>query len=205
MKLARIFIAAVAILTAIFPVRSQSILLGVRDNQFAQIGYAQRGWSLMIEQSVFVSKFSNQSVNGYLQYQDKVSRWTYSCSAYAGMHYGNMYKSCGCICELGFPLLSWLDINGGVRPHYDTDYGYETAFMGGIRLKLHQDIRATLEYTNYPEYRLCEDRVNAGFVFTVHNLQAKPEISIPVNGNREYIRFLVSLKYELELKRHQKQ
>lgn len=205
MKSARILMAAIIIQTAILSIYSQSILLGVRDNQFAQIGYTQRGWSLMLEQTFFVSKFSNQSLNGYLQYQGKASRLAYSCNIYMGMHYNNLYKSCGCLCELGFPLLPWLDINGGIRPHYDTSYGYETAFMGGIKLKLHKDVGAVLKYTNYPEYRLCEDRINAGLIFGVHNLQAKPEISIPMDGNKEYIRFLVSIKYCLELKQYRNQ
>lgn len=179
---------------------SQSILLGVRDNQFARIGYSHNNLSITFEHSVFITKFKNQVLNGYLKYQGTIGQINYYGTLYSGFHYSNLYHSYGGICELKYFITPWWQIKGGIRPHYDSNYGYKTAYLGNLSFKLHHDIYLIATYSNYPEYRLCEKRVKGGLLLHVQNLEVKPEISIPINNKMENIRFLLSFNYELKIK-----
>lgn len=69
---------------------SQSTLLGVRDNQFARIGYAHNNLSITFEHSVFITKFKNQVLNGYLKYQGTIGQINYYGTLYSGFHYSNL-------------------------------------------------------------------------------------------------------------------
>lgn len=179
---------------------SQSILLGVRDNQFARIGYTYRNWSGILENSIFITKFKNQVLNGYLNYRGEIGKINYYGTLYSGFHYNNFYHSYGGICELKYSIIPWCFIRGGIRPHYDSNYGYKTAYTGNLGVKLHHDIYLLATYTNYPEYRLCNERIKGGLLLQVQNLEVQPEISIPINNKIENIRFLLSFNYKLRIK-----
>lgn len=180
-------------------VSAQSILVGVRDNQYTRIGYAYKHWSGILEHSVFTSKFKNQVLNGYVEYQGNTGRLEYRGTVYGGFQYNKLYHSYGGMCEGIYPLASWCYVEGGIRPHYDSSYGYETAYWGGVGFKLHREIYLTASYTNYPEYRLCEERIKGGLLIKVRNLEVKPELSIPIHSKMENLRFLLSFGYNLKI------
>lgn len=188
------------LLQGVIWVSAQSILVGVRDNQYARIGYTCKHWSGILEHSVFTSKFKNQVLNGYVGYQSQTGQLEYRGTLYGGFQYNKLYHSYGGMCEGKYLLTSWCYVEGGIRPHYDSSYGYETAYLGEVGFKLHQEIYLTTSYTNYPEYRLCEERIKGGLLIKVRNLEVKPELSIPVHSKMENLRFLLSFDYELKLK-----
>lgn len=177
----------------------KAILLGVRDNEYARIGYQdRRNWYVIAEHSIFVTKLKNQVINGYAGYKGSLQKLEYDGCLYGGVHYGGMYKMIGGIAEAKYPVLSWCSVFGGVRPHYDTSYGYDTALRVGLSFALHKAISLRGEFTSYPEYRLCEKRIKTGFDFNVMDLKVSPELSIPIEGNLENIRLLMRFQYELK-------
>lgn len=178
----------------------RALLLGVRDNEYARIGYQdKKNWYILAEHSVFVTKLKNQVINGYVGYKGTLKELQYNGCVYGGVHYRGLYKMMGGMIEMKYPILSWCNVYGGIRPHYDTSYGYDTAFKAGLSFALHKAISLRGEFTSYPEYRLCEKRIKAGFDFKVMNLKVSPELSIPIENNIETIRLLMSFKYELNL------
>lgn len=178
----------------------RAILLGVRDNEYARIGYKdKKNWYILAEHSVFVTKLKNQVINGYAGYKGALKELQYNGCVYGGVHYRRLYKMMGGMIEVQYPILPWCNIFGGVRPHYDSSYGYDTAFKAGLSFVLHKAISFRGEFTSYPEYRLCEKRIKVGLDFKVMNLNVSPEVSIPVESNMETTRLLMSFKYELNL------
>lgn len=200
MSIKRFFSLISLIIIISTSIYSQTIFMGVRDNQFVQLGYIDKqNWFVIAENSVFVTKMKNQSFNGYLGYKNAIFNINYMGCIYGGLHYNKLYNSYGGIVELDYDTFSWLRIKGGIRPHYDSDYGYRTAFLGALSFRVHEDISLQVEYSNYPEYRLCESRLKAGALFEVKRLSIKPEISVPTEGNMENIRLLMSFGYKLYL------
>lgn len=201
MKIKFSFLIAILITTCSINVLAQkAVLFGVRDNEYARIGYQDKwNWYVMVEHSVFVTKLKNQVINGYAGYKGNVQKLKYNGCLYGGIHYGGMYKMMGGMAEVKYPLLSWCNMFGGIRPHYDTSYGYDTAFRAGLSFAFHKAISLRGEFTSYPEYRLCEKRIKAGLDFKVMELIVSPEISIPIEGNIETIRLLMNFRYELHL------
>lgn len=187
------FVAAVNV--EIFGQRA--ILLGVRDNEYARIGFLdKRNWYLMAEHSVFVTKLKNQVINGYAGYKGNWHKLKYDGCVYGGVHYGGMFKMAGVMANVNYPVKAWCNIFGGIRPHYDTSYGYDTAFKAGLSFAVHKSISLRGEFTNYPEYRLCEKRIKAGIDFNVLGLSVSPELSVPLEGSLENIRLLMGFCYK---------
>lgn len=68
----RFFVTVIAFIAAVnIEIFGQgAILLGVRDNEYARIGFLdKRKWYVMAEHSVFVTKLKNQVINGYAGYK----------------------------------------------------------------------------------------------------------------------------------------
>lgn len=176
----------------------RTLLFGMRDNEYARIGYQdRRNWYVIAEHSVFVTKLKNQAIHGYAGYKGEVRKFEYNGCMYGGLNYAGGYRMAGVMAEVDYSVLAWWKIFGGIRPHYDTAYGYDTALKAGVSFALHKDIAFRGEFTSYPEYRLCEKRIKAGLDFNVKGLKVSPEISVPVEGNLENIRLIMGFKYEL--------
>lgn len=182
-------------------VSAQSIILGIRDNQYARLGYTHKHWSGVIEQSVFASKFKNQVLNGYLGYNAIYKQLKYNGTIYGGVHYNKLYHSYGLKCEGNYQLTSWCHVKVGLCEHFDSSYGYETTYLGSIGFKLYKEIYLITSYTNYPEYRLCEERIKSGLILKINDLFVKPEISIPIRSKLENVRLLLSFNYKLNIRK----
>lgn len=61
----------------------RAILLGVRDNEYARIGYQdKKNWYIQVEHSVFVTKLKNQVINGYAGYKGTLKELQYNGCVY---------------------------------------------------------------------------------------------------------------------------
>lgn len=175
----------------------RALLLGVRDNEYARVGYQdRRNWYIIAEHSVFVTKLKNQTINGYAGYKGEVGKFEYNGCMYGGMNYAGLYRMAGIITEVKYPILTWCNVFGGIRPHYDTSYGYNTAFRAGLSFAIHKAISLRGELTSYPEYRLCEKRIKVGLDFRILELSVSPELSVPLEGNIENIRLMLGFRYD---------
>lgn len=183
----------------IISLSAQSIILGIRDNQFARVGFFCKHWVGILEHSAFTTKLKNQVLNGYVGYQGTFKQLEYEGTLYGGVQYNKLYHIYGGMCEGKYKLTSWFFIKVGFRPHYDSSYGYKTAYLGGCEFKLHKEIYLITSYTNYPEYRTCIDRIKGGLSLKVKNLTITPLLSIPIKNNIENIRLSISFKYILLL------
>ena len=175
---------------------TQNVMLGVRDNQFARIGIIiKNNYFLIAEQSVLVTKLKNQFINGYIGYKGKYNKLTYSGYIYSGYQYSNRFRTYGGMVETGYDFFKYIKLYAGIRPHYDSSYGYDTAYKIGLNFLLNKSISIRGEYTSYPEFRLCEKRIKGGIDINVMNIYVSPQLSIPIDGNLENIRFLNSFNY----------
>lgn len=189
------------LLTILIPLKSYSqsyVIMGIRDNSYAQIDYSYRSkYYIKAEQSLFIAKAKNQTLCLYLGYLGKYRNINYNCSIYKGIHYNNYFGTMGGFIDIKTKFWDILDFYLGLRPHYDSAYKYKTCYKIGLGLNFHKEITFVTIYQNYPEYRLCEDRINTGLKFKVNNLVVFPNISIPIHNKKEDIRLLLSFGYKL--------
>lgn len=202
MKLKIYILIAIINLFGINKVAGQenTLLLGVRDNVFAKIGYVHKNnWFIIAEQSLFISDIKNQVINGYTGYKSTWRNLSYKGCIYGATAYNKNYTAYGIIAEANCNTGKYFNFIAGIRPHYDSTYGYVTGYKGEACFKFHENITLKSEITNYPEYRFCIHRFKAGLIFKVFNLSVTPEISIPLKDYYENIRMLISFNYLLHL------
>ncbi len=86
MKIKFLFLITILITTCSINVLAQkAVLLGVRDNEYARIGYQDKwNWYVMVEHSVFVTKLKNQVINGYAGYKGNAQKLKYNGCLYGG-------------------------------------------------------------------------------------------------------------------------
>lgn len=172
------------------------VSLGVRDNRYVNVGYEfGNHWNVKFEQSVYSETLSCQYFRVYAGYGRQIRAFTLKVLPYFGMTYNNGYRNAGFSMQVQVSPLKWLGMEGDISPHYDSDLGYKTCYVGKLSYIVHPQIAISAGITNKPEYREPERRVRAGIKFTVNNLWAYPELSLPAQSHSKAIRMLVSLGY----------
>lgn len=184
-------------------VRAQ-FYIGLRDSKYAVAGYQwDSGWQVQLDQSIFETNLRSQYIRGGGGFQFYHNRYfDFMASAFAGTTYCNNFYDFGARIDGSYLPLKWLELDAGINPRYDSDYGYETTYLVGLKFHINDEIALLSQYSTIPEYRISEKRARLGLEFKVKNLAVAPMISVPVKGNTLNLRILVGLKYEFITQRY---
>ena len=206
----RFFILTILVLTVLTKADAQRLEIGLRDNQYAHIGYrANVGWIAGVEQSLLNVKVKEQSGRLFAGYTYGAEKWTIGGAAYYGTEYSGDWQAYGVLAGGAF---DWgiVRAEGRINPHNDTGLDFELCYQGEVGVtvwkKNEQACRERVElcasYGNIPEYRMAVKQLRLGMRFTSGNLQVCPMISIPdidkENGSK-HIRVLCSFCWSVPL------
>lgn len=162
-KFIMLVVLAVGMVT---PASSQTIFVGLRDNHYARVGLEEKhGFGAMLEHTAFSTKFKLQSVNVRLGYSHAWTRLKVDAGLYGGTQYRNGYKRAGVVGGMTYSPLSWLKLKGAVMYNYDTFYKSDVCFSTAASLRLFKYACLETGYTDMPEFRQREKRVNCGLRF----------------------------------------
>lgn len=192
-RLLMTLVIAMAVLPAI-----AQISVGIRNNRFVNVAFLYKEhYSVKLEQSVFSESLGLQYLRGYAGYQTTISHVDLKGSAYFGCTYNRMYYSAGISADVRYSPVKVLLIDARIMPHYDSGFGYTTCYYGGAGCRLTRNIDILAGYTNIPEYRMPEKRLNVGFDFHVGNLKVAPRLSLNVSSNSgpKSLRPLIDFEY----------
>lgn len=181
------------------------ISVGIRDNRFVNVAFLyKKHYSVKLEQSIFAESIGLQYMRGYLGYQFNPGLFDIKGNLYFGSSFNRMYFSTGMSADIRFRLHKIFFINGCINPHYDSGYGYRTCYYGGIGFRISKNIDLLAAYSNIPEYRVPEERLNLGFDFHVKNLKVIPRLSLNVGSNSgtKTIRPLINFEYTFNNRTH---
>lgn len=174
------------------------ISVGIRNNRFIDVSYLYKDhYSLKIEQSIFAESFGLQYMRGYAAYQTTLGCFDIKGSAYFGSTFNRLYYSTGASIDVRYRPLRIFFVDGQFNPHYDSGDGYTTCYYGGLGCGLSKNIDVFIGYTNVPEYRMPEKRLNFGFDFHVNNLKVIPRLSLNLSSNAgpKSLRPLINFEY----------
>lgn len=189
-------IAAILFMLSVLPLSAQWTI-GLRDTRYVYAEYAfLKNWSAKFEQSVYSEKLDMQYFRLYFGYNKNLGRFNVSATPFYGMVYGGSYYNMGLKIAGDVNALKWLDVNASVAPFYDSGLKYSTLYSAGLSFNVTKEISVLGSFTNYPEYRMPEKRIRAGFRFRVKNLSVQPELSIPTSSTEgKNLRVLASMSY----------
>ena len=183
------------------------ISVGIRNNRFINIQFLYKDhYSVKLEQSVFAESFGLQYMRGYAAYRTSIKNFDLKGSAYFGATFNRLYYSTGFYADIRYRPIRLLIFDGRLNPHYDSGYGYTTCYYGGLGFRMTKNIDILLGYTNIPEYRMPEERMNLGFDFHVKNLRVVPRLSLNVSSNSgpKSLRPIIDFEYTFQhLTRHE--
>lgn len=207
----RILILTVLMLTALTKVDAQRLELGLRDNQYARIGYrANAGWMAGFEQSLLNVKLKEQSGRLFAGYAYGKEDWTVGGAAYYDTEYSGNWHSYGAQAG-GAYRWGIIRTEGRINPHYDSGLDFNLCYqaeMGVTVWKKNEEthcerVELNASFGNIPEYRTAVKQLRLGMRFTSGNLQVCPMISVPdidkENGGK-HIRVLCSFCWSVPLK-----
>lgn len=174
--------------------------VGMRDNRYVYGQYLLKSHYLFkVEESVFSQKISSQYLRAYVGYRGTVNQVIeYTGTAYYGHTYGSYFYSAGARVDLRYGFCKRLFVEGSLNPHYDSGYGYNTAFKVEAGASLSSAINLMAGYTTIPQFRECEKRVYGGFDFHVGRLCVTPVFSLPAADFSEIKNLRVQMGFEYE-------
>lgn len=193
-------ILIIAIIATAFQASAQ-LSVGIRNNRFLNVAYLYKEhYSARLEQSVFSESLGLQYMRGYAGYQTEVGIFRIKGTAYFGATFNRMYYSTGALAEVRCVPYGRMIIDAKLNPHYDSGYGYTTCYYGGIGAVLSDNIDIIAGFTNIPEYRMPERRLNVGFDFHVKNLRVAPKLSLNVSRNSgpKSLRPIIDFEYTFQ-------
>ena len=176
----------------------KAIVAGIKNNQFVVASYAfNSNWSVTVENSFFIRELDAQYCRVSCAYNLKLDKIDTNLSLlpYIGTNYAGAYYDMGLSLRLNKLWFEKLETLAGFAVLYDSSHGFNTTYTASVGYKLNSTIMPVLKLTNYPEFRIPEERIVAGILFNVYPLVVKPELSIPVNGDIRTSRVLVSFLY----------
>lgn len=169
--------------------------IGLRDNNYAYLSYTLHdSWMFKIEHSAFTESFKYQYFRINAGYLKNVWKAEIEGTPYFGTTYKNNFYNLGLQASVTLHAVKWIDAKVTVNPHYDSFYGYNTCFLGGVAVNATKNISIIAQYSDIPEYRIKEERLRVGFNFHVRNLSVSPILSVPINSDSKS-RLLVSFDY----------
>ena len=178
----RILTTLIIVITSLHALAQMSV--GIRNNRFLNVGFIYKDhYSVKLEQSVFSESLGLQYMRGYAAYQTAVKDFILKGSAYFGATFNRLYYSTGFSADVRYRPHRLIIVDGRLNPHYDSGEGYTTCYYGGIGCGLSTTIDFLLGFTNIPEYRMPEKRLNIGFDFHVRNLKVVPKLTLNLSSN----------------------
>ena len=179
--------------------------VGLRDNRYAHIAYEfKNDWEAKLEHSIYSEKIGFQKIRAYMTYSHTWSNFTLKANVYGSTLWNAGYQDFGANLSAGYRILKLWNIEATVNPHYDTEYNYKTYFNVSTDVQIIKNLGIIAQYTTIPEYRLSENRVRAGLLFSYGGLYVTPMLSIPVDGEVKSLRVLCSFEYKFKFKRRNK-
>ena len=202
------FVLTIVVLSIVIEkLNAQSIAIGLRDNQFANIGYVfKQNITVGYEQSLLNVKLKEQSGRLFVGYNYNNGNWLFSSLLYTGGEYsGNWKVYGGDICTTF--CYKRLALSGTLNPNYDTglafQLNYNVAALFNLWLAkgdLGEQVGATMSYGNIPEFRDNVENLRIGLKFECGKLWVHPEIVFPnVRGENKHIRVLCNMGFLIPL------
>lgn len=180
------------------------ISVGIRNNRFVNVSFLyHEHYSIELEQSVFSESIGLQYLRGYVGYQTILGYFQLKGSAYFGSTYNRLYYSTGASADVRFRPLQLIFVDASLIPHYDSGFGYTTCYCGGIGCGISKQLDFLVSFTNKPEYRMPEKRLNLSFDFHVKNLKVIPKLSLNISRDSgpKSLRPLIDFEYTFKYKK----
>jgi hypothetical protein len=176
---------------------SQQVSVGLKDNQYAHIKYIFKfDMFADVEQSIFITPVANQYIRGSLGYTKDFNWIKGYISAYYGMAYNNSFQNYGLKIFIEKNIGKSFGMDFLLNPHQDFDIKYNTCYGISVHYFIFKEVALDLAVTNVPEYRESINRIKPGLLFKSGNIEVKPQISIPLEGNIKNIRVLCGFDYK---------
>lgn len=179
----------------------KSIYVGLRNNEYACIGFRANCWSVGLENTLWMRNPREQYIRVTGSYRRETGIWgvVFSADAFAGINYAGRFWD-GSV-KVGLDkTLGRFGLGVGVMLLYDSGLGYNTCYSVHAACRIIQEMSLVLDLTNIPEYRMPEHRIVPGLLFRARKLWVRPELSIPLNDNIQFTRVLLSFRYDFWLK-----
>lgn len=199
-----IFIILLTISTLSFAKEPNNLLIGIRNTNFAFIGYENKHhWNVRFENSLFAKQFAWQYARIYGGYSKNLEKIGIDAvvEPYIGTNYSGQFFDIGIRAGISKNLGKRLELTAEIIPLYDSGKGYSTCYNSSASYNILDEIALKLKYTNFPEYRNPEQRIGIGLAFNSGNLQINPEITIPVEGDIRTSRINIFFQYNLRLQK----
>lgn len=195
-----IFFALLSIINVEARDANKSISVGVENNKYIIADYVYDKFDIGIKHSVFSESFKNQYFQFNLGYTQSIGKYCQlsATPSFGSVYNGDYYILKGTITGKVFAHKR-VTFLADLQPHYDSGLSYSTYYRFGTLINVFKEVSLKLAYTDIPEYRMPEKRINAGVLFRSGNLSILPELSIPVNENVHKVRLLCSFRYSISL------
>lgn len=152
-------------------------------------------YQFRLQQSLYSVKLEYQYFRLYAGAKTNLGPVAVQGMPYFGKTWGQHYWNLGLDIDARYKFKR-LGVQGGFTPHYDSELGYSSLWLGRLSCDITKHILVTAAVTNRPEYREPETRLRGGFRFTVGKLWVQPEISIPLTDDSGHrLRVLASFNY----------
>lgn len=196
----RIFLLCVlSIIGVIFPLHSQTLSVGLRNNEYVGMEVMYKSFGFQVEHSLFAQKFSRQYMKCLFSYQREYKEVIVKVLGTWGTSHDHTFYNTGVgMCASLFKKQYY--VSALINPYYDSVLGYNTCYEIEGRLHCFKGIYGILELGNVPEYRIPLNRLRFGvYLSEFENLWVKGTLSVPLEGNSRYIRALCSFGYQFNL------
>ncbi len=152
-----------------------------------------------LRQSVFSQDLKFQQTGVSVGWRGEVAamRLEYDAECFGATEWNGGYQVMWTNLSVRVSPLWRFSAEGSIQCNYDTGYGYDTCFSGGVGYSFSGSIEGRLSYTTIPELRQSERRVRLGVRIRSGSLWVYPLISLPVKGydTLQNLRILVGFGY----------
>ncbi len=174
------------------------IKICLRDTYYAQVGYITKtNYEIGIEHSLYSEHMRLQKIRLLVGYHYLKNNTSLSAVPYFSTLWNGYYQDCGAYLTGNVCLLKHLYASAIVNPHYDTGIKYMTNYSLGLRVGSYYGLSIVGEYTTIPQYRVSEKLINIGVEVKIGTLWVRPELSLPMSGDRKTGRVICSFGYSI--------
>lgn len=186
-------------------VLSQSIEFGLRDTQFAKLGYVlKNNVYFNIEQSLLNVKMKEQSGCFHLGYRQIMRQWDNDICLYAGTEYSGRWHKLGAYIQSCY-VFNNVFLTGVINTNYDSGLDFQFNYdidvgytIGRIKKCNLENLIVNVSFGNIPEFRDNVNNLRVGAKIISGGLWVQPEVSIPgINKNVNYIRVLCNFGWRI--------
>lgn len=178
---------------------SKAINFGVRDNEFALLGFRMSHLNIDFEQSVFDQSPRHQQGRIYCGTYYRTGNLLHQLCGFYTQEYSGQYYG------LGFRLtetihLGKYDFSLLACPCYDSDLSSFFAYQGEVQFRVAETCSLLFQYGTIPQYRKDDPYLRFGLNLNRGGLRVSPLLSIPMGDSTfHYARLLVNLGWSLSL------